>query len=120
MAGLRVDASELHTLAVTLDASTGRLGARASAVLRKTAYDVEAASKALCPVDTGNLRASISTSIRGGGMSMEAEIGPTAEYAAYVEYGTSRMSPQPYMGPAFDRHAAGMVSAFAELAGGLL
>jgi hypothetical protein len=34
-----------------------------------------------------------------------AEIGPTASYGIYVELGTSRMRPQPYLGPATEKHA---------------
>lgn len=83
-------------------ASLGTAGARATmkvqSAIRETAYAIEAKGKMNCPVDTGNLRASISTTVGG----LEAEIGPTAHYGAYVENGTSRMRPQPYMGPAAD------------------
>lgn len=45
-------------------------------------------AKALCPVDTGQLRNSIIdvAMVRGG--QIEAEVGATAEYAVYVEMGT--------------------------------
>jgi hypothetical protein len=33
------------------------------------------------------------------------EVGPTVDYGMFVEAGTSRMGPQPYMRPAFDRRA---------------
>lgn len=52
------------------------------------------------PVDTGNLRRSIVLSIRDGGMT--AEVTATADYSAYVEYGTRYMEAQPYMLPAFN------------------
>ena len=49
---------------------------------------------------TGTLRDSIGLEIIDGGMTAEVE--PTAEYAAYVEYGTRFMESQPYMRPAFN------------------
>lgn len=119
---MEIDARELAALGVDLQTSSGRLGQRASAAIRKTAYDIEADAKALAPVDTGALQGSISTSITGDGRTgtMEAEIGPTVEYAGYVEHGTSRMAPQPYMRPAFDRRAPGLEKAFEQLAGEVL
>ena len=48
-------------------------------------------------MDTGTLKRSIGLEIRDGGLTAEVE--PTAEYAAYVEYGTRYMSAQPYMRP---------------------
>lgn len=115
---LEVDTSELRALAVEITRSTGALGAKAAAALRKTAYDIEADAKILAPVDTGNLMNSISTSITGSGSfgSMTAEIGPTAEYGGFVENGTSVHAPQPYMGPAFDRRSPGLVAAFEQIA----
>ena len=59
--------------------------------------------------------ASISTTISNGGLS--AEIGPTASYAAHVEFGTRRMRPQPFMRPAADQHFPSFEEAI-ELLGG--
>lgn len=47
----------------------------------------------------GTLKRSIVLEIRDGGLTAEVE--PTAEYAAYVEYGTRYMSAQPYMRPSY-------------------
>ena len=47
---------------------------------------------------------------------MTAEIGPTAEYGLYQEFGTSVMAAQPFMGPAFDRRVAGYAAALAQIA----
>lgn len=111
------DASEFFGLAVKLERSSGQVGARVAAAVRKTAFDIEADAKALAPVDTGNLRGSISTDITGDGRfgTVEAEIGPTAEYGAFVEYGTSRMGPQPYMRPAADRREPSLSAALGQL-----
>ena len=51
------------------------------------------------PVDTGNLKRSIGLEIRESGLTADVE--PTAEYAAYVEYGTRYMNAQPYMRPSY-------------------
>jgi len=68
----------------------------AKAVVAKTAADIEAKAKENVPVRTGNLKNSISHTVDG----FTAEIGPTASYGSYVELGTSRMAPQPYLIPA--------------------
>ena len=49
---------------------------------------------------TGKLKGSIELDIKNGGL--EAEVEPTAKYAAYVELGTRFMDAQPYLKPAYD------------------
>lgn len=116
--GVHLDVSEARAVAARVSDAGPRIGAAASAILRKTALDIEADAKELAPVDTGDLQNSISTTITGDGRhgSMSAEIGPTVEYGIYQEYGTSRMAAQPYMGPAYDRRVAGYTSALASAA----
>lgn len=120
-----LDYSELTTLAVDMARIPATADRMVSAAVRKTAFDVEATAKAFCPVDTGNLKGSIGTSpigqdreLRPG--DMDAEIGPTADYGAYVEFGTSRHGPAAYMGPALDRHAGDLETALNQLADRLL
>lgn len=50
----------------------------------------------LCPVDTGELIGSIDGETDGEGVEVYAD----ADYAQYVEYGTSKMEAQPYFRPA--------------------
>lgn len=87
-----------------LERATRRVGAEAAQVVRRSAAAVERLAKQNAPVDTGHLRGSISTDYAGSGRhgTFSAEIGPTADYGAHVEYGTSRQAPQPYMNPAAD------------------
>ena len=59
---------------------------------------VEAEAKKLCPVDTGKLRASITPVIESWAAGY---IGTNTEYAPYVEFGTRKMTAQPFLEPAF-------------------
>lgn len=56
---------------------------------------------ALGAVDTGNLRRSIDHSNNG---KDEAYIGTNVEYGKYVEFGTSRMIPRPFLRRAVENH----------------
>lgn len=111
-------AAGLRTLGANLGRAAGTVGARGSQVVRATAARVERDAKILAPVDTGNLRNSISTTLTGDGRSkvMSAEVGPTASYGRYVELGTSRMAAQPYLFPALDRHEDNFTAAMARIA----
>lgn len=65
--------------------------------LQLSALEVESKAKQNAPVDTGMLRASISTT--GGGS--EYEVGTNIEYAPFIEYGTRYQAAQPFLSPAF-------------------
>lgn len=56
----------------------------------------------------GDTAGSINTEIIEGGMT--AVVGPTTEYAPYVEYGTRFMSPEPFAWPAFLKVKAQFIS----------
>jgi HK97 gp10 family phage protein len=119
------DASEVRRLAASLASAGARTRIMAQGAVRKTAKDIERTAKNLVPVGKsrkgyigGNLKNSIGTSdLRNVGQSgsLSAEVGPTAEYGGYVEFGTSRMAPQPYMGPAADVHLPLFEQAVAQL-----
>ena len=112
------DFSELLKLSADLGKASYEVTRKAQLVVAKTAHDIEADAKSLAPVDTGALRNSIGTTISNGGLS--AEIGPTVHYAPYLEFGTRRMPPQPYMGPAADRRVEAFVQAVESLGGEFL
>ena len=107
-------AEELNRLAVDLGKAGALAFAQAAVAVSKTAHNIEATSKALAPVDTGNLRNSIGVDRSMSGMA--ADIGPTANYGGHVEYGTTRTAPQAYMGPALDRHGWELDAAIAKIA----
>lgn len=79
----------------------------------QTAEDAKEKAKQLVSVDTGSLRRSIRkerhawpaknivyTGIRAGGYIVNPKTGRLVDYARYIEYGTSRMRPRPFLGPA--------------------
>ena len=98
-------------------------------IVREMAFAIEAQAKANAPVDTGFLRESIyAVTARGRGgryrraaaraerradrtllpevpnaeAELQASVQVAAPYGGFVEYGTSRMSAQPYLKPAAD------------------
>lgn len=105
------DMSEFRTLAADLTAAGQGAEALAETVVAKSALDLVAEAKYDAPVDTGFLMGSIGADING----LEAEVGPTAHYGIYLELGTSRMAPQPYLFPALDRIAPTFEQAMAQV-----
>jgi HK97 gp10 family phage protein len=70
---------------------------------------IKDASSENAPVDTGFLRDSHDTAEIEGG----AEIQVNADYAGFVEFGTSKMAPQPFLRPAIDDNADAVTIAIA-------
>lgn len=114
MASVWIDGLEsANTVAVSLQGAGVLAGMRASRVVAATAHKIEATAKGFAPVDTGALRNSIKADVQ----ALEATIGTDLDYAGYVEYGTSRMAPRAYLGPALDRHSGEFVAALEDIAG---
>jgi HK97 gp10 family phage protein len=78
-----------------------KLKAGIRAIIRNATFAVEGHAKVATPVDTGNLKNSINSTIEADGERGIVATG--VEYAAYVEYGTSRMAAQPYLLPAYNK-----------------
>lgn len=94
--------------------------------LKKQAFKIELAGKEMVPVDTGRLRASISTNWAGsslgegktgaqakpgdgikrpdGPKELVLVVGTNVHYGPAVEHGTSRMPGRPYIYPAYFMH----------------
>lgn len=85
---------------ITYDNGLGMLARKIEAdfsgIIAAAAQTVCDSAKSMCPVDTGTLQSSIKVSVNGS----SAEISADTDYAAYVEFGTSKMAPQPYLVPA--------------------
>ena len=71
--------------------------------LEKCGLTAEGYAKKLCPVDTGNLRNSITHTVDEE--EPAAYIGTNVEYAPYVCLGTIHMKAQPFLKPAVADHA---------------
>lgn len=114
-------ATEIHVLFNNLSTFANRLGPAMSDIVAKLGHDIEAEAKgsmegggfphvASSPgqpphVDTGHLKDSIRFAMTG---EYEGEVAAGAEYAAYLEFGTSRMAARPFMTPAVD-HQVGQI-----------
>jgi HK97 gp10 family phage protein len=77
-----------------------RTHAELSALIRKTAHDIEIDAALAAPVDTGFLRKSIQTETVD---DLTSRVYVGAEYGVHVEYGTVRMRAQPFLRPALER-----------------
>jgi len=72
-----------------------RVGSAAEKALETVSEKIVDTAKQLVPVDTGNLKESIHFEGQGASKQLFAE-----DYAIFVETGTSRMSPHPFITPA--------------------
>lgn len=77
-----------------------RLGIRTEQDLQRVGIRVQNRARQNCPVDTGRLRSSIQHKMGRDARGPFVEIGTNVEYAADVEFGTSRNRAQPYLRPA--------------------
>lgn len=89
---------------------------------------IQQSAQAMCPVETGALRDSITTSVDDTGKTVVGTVGPHMPYAEYVEYGTGRRGDpsapyahvedkagqvaQPYMRPALDENKGAILDLF--------
>lgn len=109
--------SDLFGVAAELSAGGFAAGRQAARIVEERATDVENVAKQLAPVDTGNLRRSITHDVHSGGLA--ADIGSDVEYAEHVERGTASSPPQPYMEPALDEFEQPFIDDIARIPGGL-
>lgn len=94
---MSVDVKQDNTKAV-VDGISSAIGV----ALEKVGLVCEGYAQQLCPVDTGNLRGSITHQVAKSEKAVY--VGTNVEYAPYVELGTSRQQAQPYLRPAAQDH----------------
>lgn len=68
--------------------------------INETQINVQAGAKELAAVDTGRMRASINFT-PATTANLVATVSVNVDYGVHVEFGTSRMKAQPFLGPAF-------------------
>lgn len=117
MPGFDIDTTELVNVAGVFDTASQVVESRASSAVGKAAADIRAQAQYIAPVDTGALRSSITVKNIS---SLESIVGPTVNYAGYVEYGTSRMGAQPYMRPAAEAVLPSFEASLSDILGGVL
>jgi HK97 gp10 family phage protein len=78
--------------------------------IKTAARRVQNSAKSLSPVDTGILKGSIR--VRNLPKLQSAIVYTNVEYAPYQEFGTVKMSPQPFLTPALNINRVGISQAF--------
>jgi HK97 gp10 family phage protein len=105
--GFKIDTSEILELGNDFQRAGGRVGREVAAVVRKTTTAVERSAERNAPVgETGDLKRGIQQEIKGSGRGAEitGNVFSDVPYARFVEEGTSRNRPQPWLGPAVNEH----------------
>ena len=110
----------LTDLMAGLEKEWAQVEARGEEAVKSTAKKIEATSKEMAPKgDRPHSGPKIIDSIRTDGKGTFREVGPTARHGRFMEFGTFKDAPQPYMGPAADRHEADLVKELERLVGNL-
>lgn len=92
-----------YTIKDNTDEVLGELEKAMARALERIGLSAEGYAKKECPVDTGNLRNSITHAVEMD--EKAAYIGTNVEYAPYVELGTRRSKAQPFLKPAATEHS---------------
>lgn len=101
MASVSTDVGDLEAFAAKLDQAGDVLVREAPKILGEVAKAIADDARELAPQGpTGDLKASVASHSEGLTAVVEAPI----RYAIFVEYGTSKMAPQPFMTPALEAH----------------
>jgi HK97 gp10 family phage protein len=104
---------EFARFATALRVAAGGIEAKGRKAVQRVAEDTKGTAQANAPVLTGALRSGLRVSSRSG--ELRAVVETTTFYGYFQEYGTSRMAPNPFMGPAVERHAPELVAAIEEI-----
>ena len=94
---------EFRGMADRFRAAPEKAAGMVRAATTKAVVDTQRLARERAPVDTGYLRASIFTREGAQGATWWGEAQVGAEYAYWVENGTSTQAPQPYMRPAHEQ-----------------
>ncbi|GAK32001.1 prophage protein [Weissella oryzae SG25] len=95
--GMKVTFKGVDNLITKYDKQPQKIKDEATDIINNTAQQVEKKAVELAPVDTGYLKQHIKAENNG---LLSAKIISSANYSIYLEKGTRRMPPQPFMQPA--------------------
>jgi HK97 gp10 family phage protein len=118
---LSVEIAGSAELTARLENLASRIDELSGEALIELAEQIVDDAKALCPVDTGSLRRSIRYErdpdgsiviAAGGGGVVNPRTRREVDYAAYVEFGTSRSPAQPFLQPALEKNLPNLEGLF--------
>lgn len=69
-------------------------------IVKSNTVNMNSKMQNLAPVDTGNMKRSITSELTDGGLTGTTQ--PHTDYAGYVEYGTRFQEEQSFVRPAFE------------------
>lgn len=98
--------NEFKRFADDIKAAAKEMDGAGVSIAARVARRALATAEAVAPVESGNLREGLHVVKDGERVSVEV----TNYYATFQEFGTSEMAPNPYIGPAFQRHAPELVA----------
>ncbi len=98
IATITVDADQVARLQRAMERMPALVQQELGKAVVKLILIIEATAKKACPVDTGNLRSSITPVVESWARGF---VGTNVEYAPFVEYGTRHAPAQPFLEPAF-------------------
>jgi len=113
---VKVELLGADRLIARLERASDRIDSETVEGLNQVADRIVEDAKATVRVDTGSLQKSIrkqhhvsqghihSIGVSAGGYIVNPKTGRLVDYARYLEYGTSRMPPRPYMTPALEQN----------------
>lgn len=106
--------------ALALEALRDGLSGACAAGLAEGVSAMADGARQLCPVDTGDLKASISARSQGAADGAEGAVTAGAAHAVYVELGTSRMAARPFLLPACQAERGALLAAVARAVRGVI
>lgn len=109
------DVTQLYVFARSLNAQAAKLPGGVQTAVTEALADIVTDAKALSPVDTGHNRDSITFDVEYTADGARGAAGPESTYGGYLELGTSRMAPRPFMGPAANSNIAHLEARIAGL-----
>lgn len=115
-----IEARGAREAALALEALRDGLPGACAAGLTQGVSAMADGARRLCPVDTGDLKASISARSEAAADGAEGVVTAGAAHAVYVELGTSHMAARPFLLPACQAERGALLEAVARAVRGVI